>query len=106
MQVKVNTDRNVEGSQRLEVFIKNRFDDVFERFSDKVTRFEVHLSDQNGSKGGKDDQQCIIEARPEGMAPIAVTARESEMEIAINAAIAKMKSALDSSFGKKRDLQS
>lgn len=102
MQIQVNTDNNVKGSQRLEAFINEKFQDAFARFSDKVTRFEVHLSDQNGEKGGKDDQQCRIEARPQGLQPITVTSREAEMEQAINAAISKMRSALDTTFGKLR----
>jgi ribosomal subunit interface protein len=100
MQIQLNTDKNIEGNQRLEAFVNEKVGAALNRFSDQITRLEIHLSDQNGDKGGKDDQQCRIEARLKGLQPITITAREAHMEQAINAAIDKMKSSLETTLGK------
>ena len=41
--------------------------------SDRITRIEVHLSDENSLKGGDHDKRCMLEARIAGMQPLAVT---------------------------------
>ncbi len=102
MKIQVNTDKHIEGGQRLENFLNEKLHAALDRFSDKLTRIEVHLSDQNGAKGGADDLQCILEARLEGMQPITVTNRAGEMDATIHGAIDKMKSALDTTLGKLR----
>lgn len=103
MQIQINTDKNIEGSQRLESFVKEKIGNSLDRFSDQITRLEVFLTDQNADKGGNDDQQCRIEARLKGLQPIAITAKESQMEKAINSAIDKMKSTLATTLGKLAD---
>jgi hypothetical protein len=75
---------------------------VLGRFADRITRLEVHLSDQNSQKGGLNDMGCMIEARLEGRQPIAVRAREATLERAISSAAQKMKSALDTELGRAR----
>jgi hypothetical protein len=52
MVIQINTDRNIEGNSRLEGYVKETLHSKLERFSDKITRIEVHLSDQNGNKPG------------------------------------------------------
>jgi ribosomal subunit interface protein len=100
MQIQLNTDKNIEGNERLEAYVNEKIGSSLNRFSDKITRVEVHLSDQNGEKGGKDDQQCRMEVRLKGLQPITITAREAQMEQAISAAIDKMKSSLETTLGK------
>lgn len=100
MKVQVNTDKHIENSDRLEFFINEKMVQALRRFEDKLTRLEVHLSDQNGEKSGADDIQCRIEARPKGLQPVIVTARNATLDLAINDGIDKMKSALTSAFGK------
>jgi hypothetical protein len=65
------------------------------RFSEHITRLEVHLSDENGSKEGINDKRCLLEARLEGRQPIAVTALANTYELAVNNAIHKLISSLD-----------
>lgn len=103
MTIQVNTDKHIEGSERLNNFISEELESSLERFSDKLTRIEVHLSDENGGKGGDDDKRCLLEARVEGMQPIAVTNFDSSIDQAISGAIDKLKSALDTVFGKMQN---
>ncbi|MCU0321070.1 MAG: HPF/RaiA family ribosome-associated protein [Chitinophagaceae bacterium] len=103
MTIQVNTDKHIEGSIRLKNFITEELESSLERFSDKLTRIEVHLSDENGGKGGADDKRCLLEARIENMQPIAVTNFDSSTDQAISGAIDKLKSALDTVFGKMQN---
>lgn len=100
MKVQVNTDNHIKGTQRLNAYLDEKLNAALQRFSDRLTRVEVHLSDQNGEKKGKDDIQCRIEARANGLQPITVTSKGENMDIAINSAVDKIKSALDTVFGK------
>lgn len=49
MQVQVNTDNHVNGSAGLTRRIEAVVEGSLERFSRRVTRIEVQLSDENGS---------------------------------------------------------
>ena len=73
MQIQVNTDHNVKGGDLLIQYVKGLLNDSLSSFMDEVTRVEVHISDENGHKGGDDDLRCTMEARIRGMQPIAVT---------------------------------
>lgn len=102
MQIQFNTDKNIEGEARLEAYMSEKITKSLDRFSEWVTRIEVHLSDQNAHKSGADDMQCTLEARVKGQQPIAVTSTSDIKEKAINDAISKMKGALDTRIGKLR----
>lgn len=103
MKVQFNTDNNITGTEELEAFVAEKINKSLERFSDRITRVEVHLSDQNAHKGGADDIQCKLEARLEGMQPIAVVSKSDSKEKALSEAVSKAKSALTSAIGKMRD---
>jgi ribosome-associated translation inhibitor RaiA len=100
MEVIFNTDKNIEGKERIEKYFKEQLKEDLDRFSDRVTRLEVHLSDENGDKSGENDKKCVIEARPEGLKPLAVTAYDSTVEKAISSASKKIKSSLSKLLGK------
>ncbi|MPV86573.1 HPF/RaiA family ribosome-associated protein [Ostreibacterium oceani] len=100
MQIQLNTDKNIEGTQGLEAFVAEEINQGLKHYAHRITRVEVHLSDQNADKGGNDDMQCKIEARIEGVQPVLVTSKSSTKEIALTESIDKMKSALSSIVGK------
>lgn len=100
MKIQLNTDKNIAGSEKLEAFVTEKINHSLKRFASRITRIEVHLSDQNANKPGSDDIQCKIEARVEGVQPIIVTDRNSTKEKALDSAVDKMKAALDSVTGK------
>ena len=68
-----------------------------------VTRVEVHLSDENGKKGGSHDKRCMMEARLERHQPIAVTHEAETIHQAIDGAAGKLKSSLDHTLGRLSD---
>ena len=103
MQVQVNTDDNIEGDDALLAQVEADIRDGLSRFADQITRVEVHLSDENADKGGSDDQRCMIEVRPTGQPPMAVTHHGPSIHEASAGALQKMQSKLDSSFGRQNN---
>ncbi|MGB3137153.1 MAG: HPF/RaiA family ribosome-associated protein, partial [Nodosilinea sp.] len=74
MQVQIHTGHNIEGHEALATQISSVVEESLSRFSDHITQVDVHLSDVNSDKkGGDHDMRCLIEARLEGLQPIAVT---------------------------------
>ncbi len=95
MKILFNTDKNVTASQAIISSMKAVISEDLSRFDDSITRLEVHLSDENGYKSGKDDKRCVIEARLQGMHPIAVTNQADSHELAVTGAVEKLKSSID-----------
>ncbi len=74
------------------------------RFEHRLTRIEVHLTDENGSlKGGARDKRCVIEARPAGLDPIAVTHTADSPGSALAGAAATMERTLRRTLSKRED---
>ncbi|MFT4778657.1 MAG: ribosome-associated translation inhibitor RaiA [Flavobacteriales bacterium] len=103
MKIQINTDKNISGNERLVAYINSTIEDDLARFSDNITRIEVHLSDENGSKGGQNDKRCMLEARLEKKNPIAVTSQADTIEKSVSDALDKMKSALETTFGQLKN---
>lgn len=100
MQVQINTDKNVEGHERLENYIRTEMASALARFEDRITRIEIHLSDENSDKFSLDDKRCLIEARLEKTQPMAVTAHSDTTEKAFYEALGKIKKVLATHFDK------
>lgn len=104
MIIQFNTDNNISVSEELNKQLSALITDKLSRFKAKLTRVEVHLVDENGDKGGQDDIRCTLEARVEGLQPIAVTNYGNAKKEALDGAIHKLKSALDTALGRIKDL--
>lgn len=102
MIIQINTDSNITGSDELSAYLESTISDALARFSDKITRVELHLSDENSHKEGQNDKRCMLEARIEGMQPIAVTNQDGTMEQALDGALDKLVTSLQTIFGKLR----
>ncbi|TCD02058.1 HPF/RaiA family ribosome-associated protein [Erythrobacteraceae bacterium CFH 75059] len=100
MDFQFNTDSSVMGTENVAERIETQLRERLARFADRLTRLEVHVVDENASRGGADDKKCTIEARPRGGAPVAVTATAGDVDSAARQAGAKLVSLLDSHFGK------
>jgi hypothetical protein len=104
MQIEINTDSNTAGSDKLSAHVKGVVEAELARFSKRITRVEVHLSDVNGKKGGQNDMRCMMEARLEGRPPIAVTSQETTLDEAVGAAAGKLKRLIESTLGRESTL--
>lgn len=103
MQIHVNTANNVEGREALNRHIEDTVRERLSRFEGRLTRVEVHIGDENGARVSGDDKRCVVEARPAGLGPVTVSEHAGSIDQATNAALGKMVSALDRTFGKLSD---
>lgn len=103
MHIQVNTDDHIEGREALEVHVQSEVSSGLSRFSEHLTRVEVHLSDENAGKSGNADKRCLIEARPSGQQPVSVTNQAPSIEEALHGAVRKLKSLLETKFGQLHD---
>jgi len=103
MQIQVNTDDHVQGRAALTAWVEKEVMTALGRFSEHVTRVEVHLGDENAGKSGSADKRCMMEARPSGQPPLSVTHQASSLDEACRGAIRKLKGVLDGKFAKLHD---
>jgi ribosome-associated translation inhibitor RaiA len=107
MQIQINTDRNIEGHEMLAAQVTGVVESALSRISDRITRVEVHLSDENSDKkGGNDNMRCMMEARLEGRQPIAVTHQAATLDQAVDGAADKLTRLIESTLGRLRDQKS
>lgn len=100
MQFQFNTDSSVMGTRDVATRIEARVRQRLARFSERLTRVEVHVSDVNGAKHGADDKHCTIEARPRGARPIGVTGKAADVDAAARIAANTMAERLERVLGR------
>jgi len=100
MTIQYNTSNIGEEEVRLQETINELVENTLGRFEEKITRLEVHLSDENSHKEGQNDKRCLVEARIAGLQPIAVTSNANSFEEASKIAIGKLKNKLETVLGK------
>jgi hypothetical protein len=102
MIIQINTDHNIDGNERLGAFLETKINGALSHFEQHLTRVEVHLSDENGEKKGKDEKRCLLEARLENREPMVVSGLGDTVEQAVSHAIEKMKAKLSTVTGKMK----
>ena len=100
MQFQFNSDSSVMGTENVAERIEEAVRSKLARFEDRLTRLEVHVSDENARKGGDDDKTCMIEARPRGDKPIGVTEHAGDVDTAARRAASTMAQRLERVLGK------
>jgi ribosomal subunit interface protein len=100
MQIQFNTDKNVTVSEGLIASSTSLISEKLKRYSQQITRVEVHFSDEDGRKEGFNDKRCVVEARLAGMKPVAVTSQANSHEQALSGAIEKLKTSLERIIGR------
>lgn len=101
MKIQVNSDNQTNGGEELNRQVEAIVNGALGQLDDRITRVEVHLSDENSSaKLGHDDKRCAMEARLAGFQPIAVTHQGPTLDRALEGAADKLKKTLDSTLGR------
>jgi len=101
VKIQINTDKNIAGHEALAHSVETILEQVLARFSDQITRIEVHLSDNNSAaKSGMADKRCLLEARLAGRQPASVSEQAQTVDQAVRGAAQKMVSSLESEMGK------
>jgi ribosome-associated translation inhibitor RaiA len=103
MKIQINTDNNIQGREALAERYSKDVSSALANVDKHVTRVEVHLSDENGDKGGQHDKRCAIEARLEGRQPIAVTEHAATLDLALHGACHKLARMIGDIVDAKRD---
>jgi ribosome-associated translation inhibitor RaiA len=102
MQIQIQTDRNLKGGQPLEASVRASVEDALKHFSAQISRVEVHLADENADKLGRDDKRCMMEARVQGHAALAVTHHAATVGQAIDGAAERLVHLLEHTLGRLR----
>jgi ribosome-associated translation inhibitor RaiA len=108
MQIQVHTDNHIPGDERLADYTEAHIRDALGHLTDRVTRIDAHLADENGEgKGGEgkgsDDKRCMLEAHVAGQPPIAVTHHADTVKEAIGGAVDKLEKVLGGIEDRRRD---
>ena len=91
MQVLLNTDNHISGGQNLSALVEATVQEAMSRFSERITRVEVHLTDENSrAKEGENDKRCVMEARLAGLSPITVSDQAATIEQALDSAAERL----------------
>jgi len=103
MHIQVNHGNHV----RLGADVEQRFADIIRetlnRFGDRITRVEMHLSDENAHKHGDSDKRCMIEVRMANLQPVAVNHLADSWQLAFDGALEKLEHALNHTIGKRQN---
>jgi len=95
MQVQINSDNATAGSENLSQDVTAQVEAALSRFSQQITRIEVHLSDLGGEQ-----HRCVIEARLEGLQPFDVSNKGGTIDEAVDGCLTKMQSRIESTLGR------
>ena len=106
MQVLINGDKHLNLNGESIQQWQEEITDALERFSDWITRIEVHVTDENSAaKGGGDDIRCLMEARPKNHQPVSIEVHAQALGYAIRDAIDTLEKRLSTILEKARTEQ-
>lgn len=103
MKVQLNTDNNIDSADIAPLGIETRLRQALAVFEPRITRAEVHLRDDSAGRATGDDKRCMIEVRPAGSHPLAVTCHAATIEEAVDGALDKIHTLLGSHFDRLND---
>jgi ribosomal subunit interface protein len=99
MQIQVNPD-DITLTEALNERIENEVQKALKHHTDRVTRVEVTIRDENGPKSGV-DKHCMMEARLAGEDPITVEAESDDMYAAVHQSAEKLEKAVGRHLDRK-----
>jgi ribosome-associated translation inhibitor RaiA len=100
LKIEYSTDHNIAGREALAVQVASVVESALSQFSDRITRVEIHLSDESSHKSTPNDKRCVMEARLEGRQPVAVTDHATTFDEAVNGAAHKLARLIESTLGR------
>ncbi len=104
MQILLNTDRHIRGGAELQRMVETHLATALARFHGRITRVEVHLSDENSAaKAVGDDKRCVLEARLGGLQPLTASHHGPSLEDAVVGAAARLETVIDRTLGRLVD---
>ena len=90
MQIQIRSDNNIHVHDDRAAEFEDIVKKALRHCSSHITRVEMHLSDENGSKHGPKDKCCVMEARLEHQQPMAVTDHADTVGASVSGAAEKL----------------
>ena len=103
MFIQIHTDNQIPSDNDRDTRLEEQIRQRLARFEERITDLEIHVSDVNGPRGGASDLRCTMEARVNGIQPVAVADNGATIDRAILGAAKKAARALDHQLGKLTD---
>ena len=104
MQVQVHADDSIQGGESLAQWAQEEINSKMARLKEYVVRVEVFLTGVDALKTtGGPGKRCGLGTRATGRPPIAVNAEAEKVKDAFNAAIEKLRRAVETDLGKLKD---
>lgn len=101
MYVQVNTGNGLENKDSLDRWAFDYLNNHLSRFRQDISAVEVQLTDENhGARNGNSERRCLMEARLNGHAPIAVKHYAPNQDLAFRGAAEKLLAAVSRTLGK------
>lgn len=98
MQIQVQTDRHAAGDEKLASFVGFEVLAGLGPCAARVTSACALLTSEESLRPGPAARRCVLEVRPAGHAPLAVSHRATTTEAAIRAAVGDMRGLLERMF--------
>ena len=95
MQIILHNDDTLHGFESAESFAEETVNKALKGKTDRLTRVEIWVADENAQKGGPEDKRCSMEAHPRGRKPVGVKHYASDITAAIRGAAKKLSRALE-----------
>lgn len=102
MFIQISTDNQVASDADRDARIEDQVRQRLARFEGRITDVEIHVS-EGGANGGAADLRATLEARVNGIPPVAVAEHGASVDRAILGAAKKAVRALDHQLGKMGD---
>jgi hypothetical protein len=103
MQIQVNGDNQIHAREKLAAQVEEVVGGALQRFGERISRVEVHLTDENHLKNGQAEKKCLIEAHITGHASTAVSHHAHTLEQAVGGAAHKLERAIDHTLGRLKN---
>lgn len=92
--------RGTDRSEALDAHVRREIASAIGRFADRLTRVEVHLSDENSRKAGERDKRCLMEARPRAMDPLVAEDEGEDLFAVVRETARKLERVLEKRIGR------
>ena len=103
MFIQIDADNQIPSDNERDTRLEEQIRQRLARFEGRITDVEVHVSDVNGPRGGNADLRATVEARVNGIPPVAAIDEGNTIDRAVIGAAKKVVRALDHQLGKLTD---
>lgn len=103
MQIQVNGDNQIHAREELSTRVEAVVGGALQRFGERISRVDVHLTDENHQKNGQADKRCLIEAHINGHSTTAVSHHATTLDQAVDGAAHKIERAVDHALARRRN---